>query len=173
MKLRAEGIEAHPIVGDPKIFGRSDPSLDRTAVLQIALSHFPLPSVRTSWDAIHKFREDDEAKQQLRLLRSWLEKVRSEGLDEYSLRNELATILYSLDKRVRSEHQRLARGRLDAYLLGGTKLVLGALTMDPIRVSEGWVQLKKARANVLEGGEFGSESVGYVADVRTRFSAEA
>jgi hypothetical protein len=52
-----------------------DEPLTRDTVIRITLTHFPVPSEITPWEAIKDFRQDEEARTQWLMLKQWINEL--------------------------------------------------------------------------------------------------
>lgn len=123
VRLRqTENLDATPILVDEKSFEFLDSS-EKSDIIQIAIKAMPIPNDLTAWEDIFAFKQDEESKQSLLALRTWITKIAKQGFRKNEIKEELEYLLEQYEVQLKKRKIKYQNGTLIELVAVGSQFV--------------------------------------------------
>jgi hypothetical protein len=139
-------------------------------VLQVVLNQIPLPDDSTPWEAIIEWRNDPDARKQLRRLKRWMRKIATESESPTLIQEELLYLLDEYNDHL-TRHKLKTTTSVLQSLLSTTAEIAGNLASFKWGTAvENLFILRKRRIDLLEAEHTApGREVAYIANITQAF----
>lgn len=165
--LHTKGVETVPVLYRSVLPPVPADASSKAEVLRVILNAFPLPSSETPFSAILDWRSDEEALRKYRRLRAWISRASQPTSTAAQISEELATLLDDYELYMRSQHTKLARGRIEIIVTTAAEVLENVATLKLSTAVSRLFGLLKEDATLLQSElSAPGREVAYVAHAR-------
>jgi hypothetical protein len=144
----------------------------KAEVVQITLSHLPVPDEKTPWEQIIEYRGDPDSRSKFLALRHWMSEVARSEITPAEVEEKLEYLIDQYNQHLKLHRMKTNAGTLETVVTTSAEVLGDLVSFKWGKAAEALFSLKRRQVELLEGELTapGSE-IAYIVKARETFSA--